>query len=63
MSHTLRKSPYPKMKLASYDSIAKYSAATKQEISKSGVTVASLFFKNVFGTEAQKALSAIVALR
>ncbi|KAH9478194.1 High-affinity methionine permease [Psilocybe cubensis] len=42
--------------------VAYFAAATKQEIRTSGVTVASLFFKNVFGTEAQKALSAIVAL-
>ena len=39
------------------------SAATKEEIQKSGVTVASLFFKKVFGTRAQKALSVFVALR
>jgi len=42
--------------------VAYFAAATKQEIRKSGVTVASLFFGKVFGTEAQKALSAIVAL-
>ena len=38
-------------------------AATKQEIKNSGVTVAALFFKNVFGTKAERALSVIVALR
>ncbi|KAI0047897.1 amino acid transporter [Auriscalpium vulgare] len=42
--------------------IAYFSAASKQEILKSGVTVASLFFKNVFGTQAQKALTVFVAL-
>ena len=40
-----------------------FSAATKEEITKSGVTVASLFFKNVFGERAQKALTVFVALR
>jgi hypothetical protein len=39
------------------------SAATKQEILKSGVTVASLFFGEVFGKQAQKALTVFVALR
>ena len=39
------------------------SAATKEEIVNTGVTVASLFFHNVFGTEAQKALTVFVALR
>ena len=38
-------------------------AATPQEIQNSGVTVAALFFKNVFGVKAQRALSVIVALR
>lgn len=38
-------------------------AATKEEIEKSGVTVAALFFKNVFGEKAQKALTVFVALR
>lgn len=38
-------------------------AATKEEILKSGVTVASLFFKNVFGEKAQSALTVFVALR
>lgn len=38
-------------------------AATKEEILKSGVTVASLFFGKVFGAKAQKALSVFVALR
>ena len=39
-----------------------HSAATKEEIMESGVTVASLFFKNVFGKQAQRALSVFVAL-
>ena len=38
-------------------------ASTKEEIQHSGVTVASLFFKNVFGSQAQKALTVFVALR
>ena len=38
-------------------------AATKEEIQSSGVTVASLFFRNVFGVQAQRALSVFVALR
>ena len=38
------------------------SAATKNEIKHAGVTVASLFFGKVFGSQAQKALSVIVAL-
>ena len=41
----------------------KCSAATKQEIVESGVTVASLIFHNVFGEKAQKALTVSVALR
>ena len=40
-----------------------YRAASKEEILASKVTVASLFFKNVFGTQAQKALSVFVGLR
>ena len=39
------------------------SGATKEEIQKSGVTVASLFFGKVFGAEAQRALTVFVALR
>ncbi|KAF8899487.1 amino acid transporter [Gymnopilus junonius] len=42
--------------------IAYFAAASKEEIRKSGVTVASLFFGKVFGAQAEKALSAIVAL-
>ena len=38
-------------------------AATKKEIEASGVTVAALFFKKVFGVQAQRALSIFVALR
>ena len=37
--------------------------ATTDQIRESGVTVAGAFFKNVFGTRAEKALSIIVALR
>lgn len=44
-------------------SLRSCSAATKEEISKTGVTVASLFFGNVFGEQAQKALTVFVALR
>jgi L-type amino acid transporter 9 len=43
--------------------IAYFSAATKSEIESSGVTVAALFFQNVFGTAAERALSVFVALR
>lgn len=39
------------------------SGASKEDIQMSGVTVASLFFGNVFGAEAQKALTVFVALR
>lgn len=42
--------------------IAYFAGATKDQIRESGVTVAVLFFKNVFGTRAEKALSVIVAL-
>ncbi|KAJ8693380.1 hypothetical protein PTI98_008379 [Pleurotus ostreatus] len=42
--------------------IGYFAASTKDEIINSGVTVASLFFKNVFGVQAQRALSAFVAL-
>ncbi|KAH8104173.1 amino acid transporter [Phellopilus nigrolimitatus] len=42
--------------------IAYFAAATKEEIMESGVTVASLFFKKVFGSEAQRALTVFVAL-
>lgn len=40
-----------------------FSATSKEDIVQSGVTVASLFFGKVFGTEAQKALTVFVALR
>ncbi|KAI0327442.1 amino acid transporter [Cubamyces sp. BRFM 1775] len=43
--------------------ISYFAASTKEEITETGVTVASLFFKNVFGPEAQKALTLFVALR
>ncbi|KAH9923426.1 high affinity methionine permease [Epithele typhae] len=42
--------------------VAYFAAATKEEIAHSGVTVASLFFKKVFGATAQKALTVFVAL-
>ncbi|KAI0823463.1 amino acid transporter [Trametes gibbosa] len=42
--------------------ISYFAAATKDEIVHSGTTVASLFFKNVFGAKAQKALTVFVAL-
>ncbi|KAI0078614.1 high affinity methionine permease [Panus rudis PR-1116 ss-1] len=42
--------------------ISYFAAASKEEILKSGVTVASLFFGKVFGAKAQKALSVFVAL-
>ncbi|OBZ67639.1 High-affinity methionine permease [Grifola frondosa] len=42
--------------------VAYFAAATTDEIRKSGVTVASLFFGNVFGSEAQRALTVFVAL-
>jgi len=42
--------------------VAFFAAATKEEIKNSGVTVAALFFGNVFGTKAERALSVFVAL-
>ncbi|KAI6032554.1 amino acid transporter, partial [Pisolithus marmoratus] len=42
--------------------VAYFAAVTKTEIEDSGVTVAALFFKNVFGTTAERALSVFVAL-
>ncbi|KAF5320748.1 hypothetical protein D9619_002215 [Psilocybe cf. subviscida] len=42
--------------------VAYFAAATKAEIRHSGVTVAALFFGNVFGATAEKALSVIIAL-
>ncbi|KAJ7741342.1 high affinity methionine permease [Mycena metata] len=42
--------------------IAYFAAASKVDIVKSQVTVASLFFKNVFGVKAERALSVLVAL-
>ena len=38
-------------------------AATPEEINGSGVTVAALFYRHVFGTKAERALAVIVALR
>ncbi|KAM5542077.1 hypothetical protein V8D89_004387 [Ganoderma adspersum] len=43
--------------------VSYFAAATKEEIANSGVTVASLFFRKIFGEKAQKALSVFVALR
>ncbi|PCH35044.1 amino acid transporter [Wolfiporia cocos MD-104 SS10] len=43
--------------------VAYFAAATKEEIQNTGVTVASLFFHNVFGETAQRALTVFVALR
>ncbi|KAF7976675.1 hypothetical protein HWV62_6027 [Athelia sp. TMB] len=45
-----------------FANIAYFAAAPKEKILKSGVTVASLFFGEVFGTKAQKALTVFVAL-
>ncbi|KAG2361224.1 high affinity methionine permease [Suillus spraguei] len=42
--------------------VAYFSAATKQEITESGVTVGALFFRNVFGSVAERALSVFIAL-
>ncbi|KAJ3555603.1 hypothetical protein NM688_g2483 [Phlebia brevispora] len=42
--------------------VAYFAAASKEQILKSGVTVASLFFGNVFGHKAQQALTVFVAL-
>jgi amino acid transporter len=39
------------------------SVSSKSDILESGTTVASLFFENVFGAQAQKALTVFVALR
>ncbi|KAL4079817.1 amino acid transporter [Scleroderma citrinum] len=45
-----------------FANLSYFAAATKTEIEYSGVTVAALFFKNVFGTTAARALSVFVAL-
>ncbi|OAX33011.1 amino acid transporter [Rhizopogon vinicolor AM-OR11-026] len=42
--------------------VAYFAAASKEEIDASGVTVAALFFQNVFGSVAERALSVFVAL-
>ncbi|KAG1889023.1 amino acid/polyamine transporter I [Suillus fuscotomentosus] len=42
--------------------VACFAAATKTEIDKSGVTVAALFFGNVFSSTAERALSVFIAL-
>jgi len=42
--------------------VAYFAASTQQEIQNSGVTVAALFFRDVFGAEAERTLSVIVAL-
>ncbi|KAI0287365.1 amino acid transporter [Russula brevipes] len=46
-----------------FANIAYFAASPKTAILESGTTVASLFFENVFGTQAQKALTVFVALR
>ncbi|KAG6329414.1 hypothetical protein ID866_9676, partial [Astraeus odoratus] len=46
-----------------FANIAYFSAATKAQIQSSGITVAALFFKNVYGGTAERALSVLVALR
>ncbi|EMD33635.1 hypothetical protein CERSUDRAFT_98198 [Gelatoporia subvermispora B] len=43
--------------------VAYFAAASKEEIDNTGLTVASLFFGNVFGAQAQIALTIFVALR
>jgi hypothetical protein len=60
--HTLRTFTYvhPKNTVPWRDP---HSASSKSDILESGTTVASLFFENVFGAQAQKALSVFVALR
>ncbi|KAI0823462.1 amino acid transporter [Trametes gibbosa] len=42
--------------------VSYFAVSTKEEIIESGVTVASLFFRKVFGPKAQKALTVFVAL-
>lgn len=42
--------------------IAYFAGATKEEITSSGRLVAALLFRNVYGVQAERALSAIVAL-
>ncbi|KAG2156963.1 amino acid transporter [Suillus bovinus] len=42
--------------------VAYFAAATKTEIDDSGVTVAALFFGNVFGSTAERALAVFIAL-
>ena len=66
ISLTLRESVFILEKLSSKLMLMMsvfHRAASKEEILASKVTVASLFFKNVFGTQAQKALTVFVALR
>ncbi|KIM66404.1 hypothetical protein SCLCIDRAFT_7849 [Scleroderma citrinum Foug A] len=43
--------------------VSYFAVATKSEIEHSGITVAALFFKNVFGRTAERALAVFVALR
>ncbi|KAL5504704.1 hypothetical protein ACEPAH_7367 [Sanghuangporus vaninii] len=45
-----------------FANIAYFAASTKEEILASKVTVASLFFKKVFGEQAQRALSVFVGI-
>ena len=54
---------WPFLVFYGYSSYLSYRAATKEEIINSKTTVAALFFENVFGTKAERALSVIVALR
>jgi L-type amino acid transporter 9 len=62
MWHTLRKSN--SIKICRVITLIFFNrAASKEEIRKSGVTVAALFFGKVFGAKAERALSAIVGLR
>ncbi|KAI0246926.1 amino acid transporter [Lactifluus subvellereus] len=46
-----------------FANVAYFAASSKTAILESGTTVASLFFENVFGAHAQKALTVFVALR
>ncbi|KAH9980758.1 high affinity methionine permease [Russula compacta] len=45
-----------------FANVSYFAASSKRDILKSGTTVASLFFRNVFGVHAQKALTVFVAL-
>jgi len=56
-SHTPRRQTTPEFECYIY------SASSKTDILESDTTVASLFFENVFGLQAQRALTVFVALR